>query len=131
MLNLLGADLLGLMDEIRARAQHVIGPVIGISFVVYFAYHVLHGDRGLIALRQLTQTVESTKQVNYSISEKRIALEKRVRLLYSGSLDPDMLEEQARLMLNYGYADDIVVIFASNRSIPVSSILPVASKSQN
>lgn len=122
---------MGLIQEIRARACYVIGPVIGISFVVYFGYHVLHGDRGLIALRHLTQTVESANQVNDSISEKRIALAKRVSLLYSGSLDPDMLEEQARVMLNYGFADDIVVMFASNGGIPETSILALAPKAQN
>ena len=97
------------MQEFRARAHHVIGPFIGISFVVYFGYHVLHGDRGLIALRHLTQTVESTKLAHAQISKTRTALAQRVRLLYPDSLDPDMLEERARVMLNYGYADDVVV----------------------
>ena len=27
-----------------------------------------------------------------------------------GSLDPDMLEERARLMLNYGFPDDTVIL---------------------
>ena len=97
-------------EELRARAHHVIGPVIGISFVIYFGYHVLHGDRGLIALRQLTQTVKGTKLAYANISETRLAWSQRVRLLYPDSLDPDMLEERARVMLNYGYADDIVVM---------------------
>ncbi len=101
---------MGLIQELRARAHHVIGPVIGISFVIYFGYHVLHGDRGLIALRQLTQTVKSTKLAYANIYETRLAWSQRVRLLYPDSLDPDMLEERARVMLNYGYADDIVVM---------------------
>jgi cell division protein FtsB len=101
---------MGLIQELRARAHYVIGPVIGISFVVYFGYHVLHGDRGLIALRHLTQTIESRKIAHASVSKSRMALAQRVRLLYPESLDPDMLEERARVMLNYGYADDIVVM---------------------
>ena len=108
---------MGLIQELRARAHHVIGPVIGISFVVYFGYHVLHGDRGLIALRHLTQTVESTKLAHADIHKTRMALAQRVRLLYPESLDPDMLEERARVMLNYGYADDIVVMLDSSLEI--------------
>jgi cell division protein FtsB len=122
---------LGLIQELRSRARHIIGPVIGISYVVYFGYHVLHGDRGLIALRQLTQTVESAKKIHEGISEKRMALGKRVRLLYPGSLDPDMLEERARVMLNYGYADDIVVMFDGNGDISKSSTQAVSFTSQN
>ena len=120
-----------LIQELRSRARHVIGPVIGISYVVYFGYHVLHGDRGLIALRQLTQTVESAKKIHEGISEKRMALGKRVRLLYPGSLDPDMLEERSRVMLNYGYADDIVVMFDGNGDISKSPTQAVSFTSQN
>ena len=98
---------------------------------MYFGYHVLHGDRGLIALRHLTQTVESTKQVHGRISEKRMALAKRVRLLYPDSLDPDMLEERARVMLNYGYADDIVVMYGSNSDISEPPIQAVSFTYQN
>jgi cell division protein FtsB len=98
---------------------------------MYFGYHVLHGDRGLIALRQLTQTVESTKQVHESISEKRMVLAKRVRLLYPDSLDPDMLEERARVMLGFGYTDDIVVMFNSSNGISDSSKQAVSFKPQN
>ncbi len=42
-------------------------------------------------------------------------MENRVRLLEPGSLDPDMLEERARLMLNYGHADDIVILEGNKR----------------
>jgi cell division protein FtsB len=114
---------MGLIQELRARAHHVIGPVIGISFVVYFGYHVLHGDRGLIALRHLTQTIESKILAHADVSKTRMALAQRVRLLYPESLDPDMLEERARVMLNYGYADDIVVMLDKSPEIN-SAVMP-------
>jgi len=41
---------------------------------------------------------------------ERDAIKRRVSLLEPGSLDPDMLEERARLMLNYGHVDDIVIL---------------------
>ncbi len=37
-------------------------------------------------------------------------LETRVRLLEPRSLDPDMLEERARVMLNYAYQNDVVIL---------------------
>jgi len=81
-----------LFQEMRARARYVIGPVLGVCAVGYFAFHVVHGDRGLIAWWDI-----------------------RVRLMNPGSLDADMLEEQARLTLNYGHADDIIILDPKRR----------------
>ena len=101
---------MGILSEIRARGRHVIGPVLGILAVGYFAYHALHGDRGLIAWRQLAERVEQAKLQVAEVRAQRLLLERRARLLRPDSLDPDMLEERARLMLNYGYDQDIVII---------------------
>ena len=46
---------------------------------------------------------------------ERETLERRVRLLNPGSLDADMLEERARLMLNYGHAYDIIILDPKRR----------------
>ncbi|MSO92105.1 MAG: septum formation initiator family protein [Rhodospirillales bacterium] len=96
--------------EIRKRARHVIGPALGISAMYYFGYHVIHGERGLIAYRDLLVRTDDARGELVRLSEDRGALQNRVRLLYPGSLDPDLLEERARLMLNYGRPDEIVII---------------------
>ncbi len=101
---------MGLFTEVRARARHVVGPVLGICAVAYFAYHAIHGDRGLIAWRHLNQRVEAARGVLAEAVLRRNALQHRVKLLSPGSLDPDMLEERARLMLNYGFPDDTVIL---------------------
>ncbi len=103
---------MGLISEIRSRARHVVGPVLAISAVGYFAYHAIHGERSLNAWRRLDQRIEAARGVSAETAERRRILERRVRLLNPASLDPDMLEERARLMLNYGYPDDIVIITA-------------------
>ena len=101
---------MGLFTEVRARARHVVGPVHGNCAVAYFAYHAIHGDRGLIAWWDLNQKVENARGVLAGIEARRKALAHRVELLSPGSLDPDMLEERARLMLNYGFPDDTVIL---------------------
>jgi len=106
---------MGLLQEIRARARHVVGPVLGVCAVGYFAYHVVHGDRGLIAWWNIKQRVTAAKAILAETRGKRETLEHRVQLMNPGSLDPDMLEERARLMLNYGYSDDIVVLEGKRR----------------
>lgn len=106
---------MSLLAELRARARHVIGPVLGISAVAYFGYHVIHGDRGLMAWWKLRQHIEVASTSLKAIEEKRMALARRVRLLHPESLDPDMLEERVRVMLNYGHIDDIVALDQKRR----------------
>ncbi|MBI2584264.1 MAG: septum formation initiator family protein [Rhodospirillales bacterium] len=106
---------MGLLQEIRARARHVVGPVLGVCAVGYFAYHVVHGDRGLIAWWNIKQRVDAAKSVLAQTRAERETLENRVHLMNPGSLDPDMLEERARLMLNYGYSNDIVILEGKRR----------------
>jgi cell division protein FtsB len=101
---------MGLFYELRLRARYIIGPVLGIFAVGYFAFHAIRGERGIIALRQLSYKVELS-QLEYSkIKSQRKELEHRVSLLHPDSLDPDMLDERARVMLNYGLKNDIVII---------------------
>ena len=106
---------MGLFQEMRARARYVIGPVLGVCAVGYFAFHVVHGDRGLIAWWDIKQRVVAAKETLAGARAERETLEHRVRLLHPGSLDSDMLEERARLMLNYGYADDIIILDPKRR----------------
>ena len=87
---------MGIIHELKVRAGQIAGPVIGMSVVVYFAYHAVQGDRGLIALGKLRQDVDQ--------------LQAQVYALRSESLDPDLLEERARQLLGYGHADALVVI---------------------
>ena len=100
---------MGFIEELRSRAKYVVGPVIGVCAVVYFAYHVIHGDRGLLALWQLKQKVSNLRAQLTSTEAERDQLERRVKLLNPESLDPDMLNERARLMLNYGEDDEMVI----------------------
>jgi len=100
---------MGLIAEIRLRAKYVIGPVLGVCVVVYFAYHVVQGDRGMIAWWNLKQRVASARTVLQEISETRRTIQHRVSLLHPGSLDRDMLDERARLMLNYGHDNELII----------------------
>lgn len=101
---------MGFFSELRLRARHIVGPVLGICAILYFAYHAVRGDRGLLALRQLSQRVDMARLEHAAIKARRMALEHKVQLLNPKSLDPDMLDERARVMLNYGLEDEITII---------------------
>ncbi len=108
---------MGLFYELRSRARFIVGPILGIFAVGYFAFHAFRGERGIFALSQLSHQVETAQQLYDKIKTQRKKLEHKVSLLLPDSLDPDMLDERARIMLNYGLKDDIVVILDKKSSI--------------
>jgi cell division protein FtsB len=98
--------------EIRRRARLIIGPVLGISLVAYFAYHLVQGDRGLMAWMRLNQQVREAKTTLAAVEAERSTLERRVDLLRADHLDRDMLDERARVQLNLAGPNDTVIFAA-------------------
>jgi cell division protein FtsB len=98
-----------IMQELQQRARDVIGPVLGFCVVGYFVYHSIEGDRGLTAYVRLTERLGQSHAQYDEVHAERMALERRVKLLRADSLDPDLLEERARLILNYSRPDEIVI----------------------
>jgi cell division protein FtsB len=72
-------------------------------------FHLVNGDRGLIAWRTLQEEIDALQSELEPLREERAVLDRRVRLLNPDSLDPDMLDEWARRLLNYGRPDEIVI----------------------
>ncbi len=98
-----------LLHELRRRARHIVGPLLGVTALTYFAYHTVQGDRGLVAWWRLNHEIKVAESVLAETQAERQALERRASLLRPDNLDPDLLEERARLMLNMGREDEIVV----------------------
>lgn len=101
---------MNLVREVRRRARHIVGPVLGITLFAYFAYHVVQGDRGLIAWWRLGQQVEAAEVAYQRIAAERAAFAHRVKLLQPDSLDPDLLEERTRATLGFAHRDDLVIL---------------------
>jgi cell division protein FtsB len=70
-------------------------------FVGYFAVNAFSGNHGLRAQQELEQQIgEMTAELGRAKAE-RAQWERRVSLLRSDRLDPDMLNERARAELHY------------------------------
>ena len=87
-----------------------MGPLIGLGAVGYFAYHTVEGDRGVLAWMHLRDDIVDAELQLAKVTSERQQLEHRVLLLRPDHLDPDMLEERARAMLNMGRADEVEVL---------------------
>lgn len=95
--------------EFTKRFQQVVGPIISITLLGYFVYHIIQGERGLLSWMRLKQKIEVMDQHLHKVQEEQSQLEQRVYLLRPDSLDRDMLEEQARKILNYARKDELII----------------------
>jgi len=95
--------------ELKRRERDVIGPVLGFCVVGYFVYHSVEGERGLTAYVRLTERLTDARAQLDEVQTERQALERRVKLLRTDNLDPDMLDERARTILNYSRPDEIII----------------------
>jgi len=101
---------MAVLDEIRNRARGAMWPIIGALLLAYFSYHMVQGDHGLLSLLQLRAKVEQAQTVHTALRVEREQMEARVALLRPDNLDPDMLEERARVMLNFAHPNEIVIL---------------------
>ena len=72
-------------------------------FIGYFAMNAFSGDHGLRAQQNLDQQMASMRDQLAELKAERAVWERKVSLLRSDRIDPDMLDERARALI--GYAD--------------------------
>jgi cell division protein FtsB len=96
--------------QLRKRFRLAVGPMLGLLVLGYFAYHALHGERGVLAWLRLQNEIQKAEAMLAESSAVRSALERRSRLLRSNSIDPDLLDERVRAVLNVGRPDEIIVL---------------------
>ena len=88
----------------------LIFPLIVLSLVVYFGYFAIYGNHGLVNWMRLQHEIELKQADLERVRGERLALEHRVRLLRPESVDPDLLEEQARARLGLSGPDEVVIL---------------------
>jgi len=93
----------------RMKRNAVIG-VLACAVVGYFAFHAFNGDHGIFANARYETRVVGLKAQLAGLKSQRQTLEHRIALLKPESLDPDMLEEQARGTLNLAHPRDVMVM---------------------
>ncbi|HAJ90773.1 MAG TPA: septum formation initiator family protein [Rhodospirillaceae bacterium] len=75
--------------------------LVGLGLCFYFSYHLLQGERSYFRLLSLEQNILDMKTKNDKLKTDHAALETRVSMLRSGSIDKDLLEERARIVLGF------------------------------
>ena len=88
------------------RHRHAILTAIGLYtfaalFIGYFAVNAFTGNHGLRAQQDLDHQMATMQSELRHLKAERTLWDRRVALLRSDRLDPDMLDERARALLGY------------------------------
>lgn|SRR5690606_9143786 len=87
----------------------LIVPAIAVVFLSYFGFHAYHGKYGIYSKYRLEAQAAQLEARLEALKETRTELEHRVRLLHDGTLEKDMLDEQARRALNVARKDEVII----------------------
>jgi cell division protein FtsB len=76
----------------------------------YFGINAFNGDHGLKAKQDIDRQIAALSSDLGQLQVERAQWERRIALLKSSGLDPDMLDERARALLDYAHPNDLTLM---------------------
>jgi cell division protein FtsB len=86
--------------------------VLAALLIGYFGVNAFSGNHGLNAKQDIEQQYAALSAELGRLQVERKQWERRVALLKSRGLDPDMLDERARALLDYANPNDLTLMLA-------------------
>jgi len=84
----------------------------------YFGANAFSGNHGLKAKQDIDQQIAALSTELSRLQVERAQWERRIALLKSRGLDPDMLDERARALLDYAHPNDLTLMLDKPRHAP-------------
>lgn len=99
----------------KSILRRLIIPAAAVACLSYFGFHALNGELGLVGRALIEHEVRDLEQRLDVLVAERNELLARVSLLRPENLDPDMVDERARLNLNLVHANEVAILRPGNR----------------
>jgi cell division protein FtsB len=84
--------------------------VLAALFIGYFGINAYTGNHGIVAKQNLDQRIADLVRELDATRAERERWEHRVALLKADRIDPDMLDERARQLLDFADPRDVTVL---------------------
>jgi len=105
---------------IRLKYRAIVVPLViylvSGAAMAYFVWAAVNGDRGLKAKRIYKAEIASLSAELDSLKADHAKLEHRNAQLRAGSIDRDLLEEEARIVLGRVHKNDILIFLSKTAS---------------
>jgi cell division protein FtsB len=84
--------------------------VVAALFIGYFGVNAYTGKNGINARQELDQQIADLASEVERVKAERVRWERRIALLKADRIDPDMLDERARQLLNYLDPHEVTIV---------------------
>ena len=98
-----------MLRALKHRLRGFVIPAVFLALTYYFGWNAVHGQNGLKAQVVERAQLQTQQQQTDAISQKLTLWQTRVAALSSHSIEPDMLNAEARTVLNLADPNDLVV----------------------
>lgn len=89
--------------------------LIGLGLCFYFSYHLICGGRGYVRYLSLGADNAALKLEADSLRHRRETLEDKVAMMRPDSINKDLLEERARIVLGFRRADERDILLSPSK----------------
>src|SRR5690606_12695728 len=91
-----------------------------LAFQFYLGYSAISGQFGIESREQIKAEIEILEDRSAALQAELDAYKHRISLMNPRHLDPDLITERARALLNMANADDILIMINPENGKPIS-----------
>ncbi|MBO6638982.1 MAG: septum formation initiator family protein [Roseitalea sp.] len=108
----------------KSPLRHLVIPCIAAASLAYFGYHGITGNLGLTSKAEYEQRLAGLEAELDALTTARARLKTRTAALSDGSLQRDVIDEQARLSLGLANANELILLHKeSERAATLDDLL--------
>src|SRR5271170_1115280 len=97
--------------------------VMAALLIGYFGINAFSGNHGLNAKQDINRQIAALSKDLARLQTEHAQWERRIALLKSDGLDPDMLDERARALLDYVDPNDLTLMLDA-KPAPAAALAP-------
>lgn len=101
----------------RQAIQAILLPCLFLLLTAYFIWNALRGDLGIEAYQHQQRLQSQAQLALLDAHKEQDTWRRRVNALSERSLDPDMLDERSRAMLNSSREGDIIIPYGDKNTL--------------
>ncbi|MCX5617543.1 septation inhibitor protein [Bombella sp. TMW 2.2543] len=102
---------------LRRGVGAVFAPLLFLVLTAYFMWNALHGNLGIEAYQHQKKLQAEAQAALRDAHQELDIWHRRVMALNENALDPDMLDERSRVMLNSSHKGDLVIPYGDKNQL--------------